>query len=89
MARDVIHPTFHHVTLKTTRLQRMIDFYAVVVDPAGNAADHAAALPSDALHAKAMSGGYAPQPPMAGDETAGFRAARANARLALSLEAVG
>ena len=24
----VIHPTFHHVNLKTTRLQEMIDFYA-------------------------------------------------------------
>jgi catechol-2,3-dioxygenase len=26
-----IHPNFHHVNLKTTRLQEMIDFYAVLV----------------------------------------------------------
>ena len=28
---DVIRPKFHHVNLKTTRLQEMIDFYAVLV----------------------------------------------------------
>ena len=27
----VIHPKFHHFNLKTTRLQEMIDFYAVLV----------------------------------------------------------
>ena len=27
----VIHPTFHHVNLKTTRLQEMIDFYRTLV----------------------------------------------------------
>lgn len=27
----VIHPTFHHLNLKTTRLQEMIDFYGVLV----------------------------------------------------------
>ena len=27
----VIHPKFHHVNLKTTRLQEMIDFYATLV----------------------------------------------------------
>jgi catechol 2,3-dioxygenase len=27
----VIHPTFHHVNLKTTRLQEMIDFYGKLV----------------------------------------------------------
>jgi catechol 2,3-dioxygenase len=27
----VIHPTFHHVNLKTTRLREMIDFYATLV----------------------------------------------------------
>jgi catechol-2,3-dioxygenase len=27
----VIHPTFHHVNLKTTRLQEMIDFYGTIV----------------------------------------------------------
>jgi len=27
----VIHPNFHHVNLKTTRLQAMIDFYATLV----------------------------------------------------------
>ena len=27
----VIHPPFHHVNLKTTRLQEMIDFYGAVV----------------------------------------------------------
>jgi catechol 2,3-dioxygenase len=31
MTGDVIHPTFHHVTLKTTRLHEMIDFYAILV----------------------------------------------------------
>ena len=28
---DVIHPKFHHVNLKTTRLQEMIDFYRELV----------------------------------------------------------
>lgn len=28
---QVIHPKFHHVNLKTTRLQEMIDWYAAVV----------------------------------------------------------
>ena len=27
----VIHPKFHHVNLKTTRLQEMIDFYRTLV----------------------------------------------------------
>ena len=27
----MIHPKFHHFNLKTTRLQEMIDFYAVLV----------------------------------------------------------
>ena len=27
----VIHPKFHHLNLKTTRLQEMIDFYATIV----------------------------------------------------------
>ena len=27
----VIHPKFHHVNLKTTRLQEMIDFYGTLV----------------------------------------------------------
>jgi catechol 2,3-dioxygenase-like lactoylglutathione lyase family enzyme len=31
MTGDVIHPTFHHVTLKTTRLREMIDFYVTLV----------------------------------------------------------
>ena len=31
MTGDMIHPTFHHVTLKTTRLQEMIDFYVTLV----------------------------------------------------------
>jgi catechol-2,3-dioxygenase len=31
MTGDVIQPTFHHVNLKTTRLQEMIDFYALLV----------------------------------------------------------
>jgi catechol 2,3-dioxygenase len=30
-ADRVIHPKFHHVNLKTTRLQEMIDWYSVVV----------------------------------------------------------
>jgi catechol 2,3-dioxygenase len=30
-ADAVIHPKFHHVNLKTTRLQEMLDWYAVVV----------------------------------------------------------
>jgi catechol-2,3-dioxygenase len=28
---SVIHPTFHHVNLKTARLQEMLDWYAVVI----------------------------------------------------------
>jgi catechol-2,3-dioxygenase len=31
MTDTVIHPTFHHVNLKTTRLQEMIDFYGALV----------------------------------------------------------
>jgi catechol 2,3-dioxygenase len=31
MTEQVIHPKFHHLNLKTTRLQEMIDFYAVLV----------------------------------------------------------
>jgi catechol-2,3-dioxygenase len=31
MTTAVIHPKFHHVNLKTTRLQEMIDFYSVLV----------------------------------------------------------
>jgi 2-polyprenyl-6-methoxyphenol hydroxylase-like FAD-dependent oxidoreductase/catechol 2,3-dioxygenase-like lactoylglutathione lyase family enzyme len=30
-ATTVIHPTFHHVNLKTTQLQEMIDFYGTLV----------------------------------------------------------
>jgi catechol 2,3-dioxygenase len=30
-AADVIQPTLHHVTFKTTRMQEMIDWYGVVV----------------------------------------------------------
>jgi catechol 2,3-dioxygenase-like lactoylglutathione lyase family enzyme len=68
---DLIQPKFHHVNLKTTRLQEMIDFYALlvgaeVVDPAAVAADHAAGATFEEIHSKAMSGGYAPaQAPVA------------------------
>ncbi|HLY48788.1 MAG TPA: VOC family protein [Solirubrobacteraceae bacterium] len=31
MTDIVVHPKFHHVNLKTTRLQEMIDFYRVLV----------------------------------------------------------
>lgn len=31
---QMIHPTFHHLNLKTTRLQEMIDWYALVVGSA-------------------------------------------------------
>jgi catechol-2,3-dioxygenase len=31
MTHAVIHPKFHHVNLKTTRLQEMIDFYCTLV----------------------------------------------------------
>jgi catechol-2,3-dioxygenase len=31
MTDTVIHPKFHHVNLKTTRLQEMVDFYATLV----------------------------------------------------------
>jgi catechol 2,3-dioxygenase len=30
-AKPVIHPKFHHVNLKTTRLQEMVDWYSTVV----------------------------------------------------------
>ena len=30
-ATTVIHPTFHHVNLKTTRLQGMIDYYCTLI----------------------------------------------------------
>ena len=84
MTNDVIHPRFHHVNLKTTRLPEMIDFCSVLVgaevihqdaagawlranpigqfvDPAAVAADHAAGASFEEIHAKAISGGYAPQ----------------------------
>jgi catechol-2,3-dioxygenase len=31
MAGNVIHPKFHHLNLKTTRLQKMIDYYSILV----------------------------------------------------------
>ncbi len=31
MSSEVIHPKFHHLNLKTTRLQEMIDYYSVLV----------------------------------------------------------
>ena len=31
MTDPVIHPKFHHVNLKTTRLEEMIDFYRELV----------------------------------------------------------
>ncbi len=31
MTDTVIHPTFHHVNLKTTRLKEMVDFYRTLV----------------------------------------------------------
>jgi catechol-2,3-dioxygenase len=31
MSADVFHPKFHHVNLKTTHLQEMLDWYATVV----------------------------------------------------------
>ena len=31
MSTDVIHPKFHHVNFKTTRLQEMIDWYSTLV----------------------------------------------------------
>ena len=31
MSTDVIHPKFHHVNFKTTRLQEMIDWYTTLV----------------------------------------------------------
>ena len=31
MSESVIHPRFHHLNLKTTRLQEMIDFYGTLV----------------------------------------------------------
>ncbi len=31
MSDDVIHPRFHHLNLKTTHLQEMIDYYSVLV----------------------------------------------------------
>jgi hypothetical protein len=32
---EMIKPTFHHVNLKTTRLQEMIDWYGVVIGATG------------------------------------------------------
>ena len=31
MPESLIHPRFHHLNLKTTRLQEMIDYYSVLV----------------------------------------------------------
>ena len=36
---DLIQPKFHHLNLKTTRLQEMIDWYGVVVGTEANHAD--------------------------------------------------
>ena len=38
----VIHPKFHHVNLKTTRLQEMIDWYSTLVG--------AEVVPNDVAH---------------------------------------
>ena len=31
MPESLIHPRFHHLNFKTTRLQEMIDYYSVLV----------------------------------------------------------
>jgi hypothetical protein len=36
MTSKINHPTLHHVTLKTTRLEEMIDWYATVVGSKAN-----------------------------------------------------
>ncbi len=47
----VIHPTFHHFNLKTTRLQEMIDWYATVVGAEVNFQDDVGAwLTNDAAN---------------------------------------
>ena len=47
----VIHPKFHHFNLKTTRLQEMIDFYAVLVGAEVNFQDDVGAwLSNDAAN---------------------------------------
>jgi catechol-2,3-dioxygenase len=47
----MIHPAFHHLNLKTTRLQEMIDWYALVVGSAVTFQDeHGAWLTNDAAN---------------------------------------
>ena len=47
----VIHPKFHHFNLKTTRLQEMIDFYAILVGAEVNFQDDVGAwLSNDAAN---------------------------------------
>ena len=47
----MIKPTFHHVNLKTTRLQEMIDWYGVVVGATVNLqSDNIAFISNDRTH---------------------------------------
>lgn len=51
MSTAVIHPTFHHLNLKTTRLQEMIDWYGTVVGCKVNHQDEVGAwLSNDAAN---------------------------------------
>src|SRR5512132_4525582 len=56
MSESVIHPTFHHFNLKTTRLQEMIDYYSVLVGAEVIFRDHVGAWLSndDANHRIAL-----------------------------------
>jgi catechol-2,3-dioxygenase len=47
----MIKPTFHHVNLKTTRLQEMIDWYGVVIGATVNLqSDNIAFISNDRSH---------------------------------------
>ena len=56
MSDPVIHPKFHHLNLKTTRLQEMIDWYSIVVGAEVNFQDAVGAWLSndDANHRIAL-----------------------------------
>jgi catechol-2,3-dioxygenase len=48
---EMIKPTFHHVNLKTTRLQEMIDWYGVVIGATVNLqSNYIAFISNDRTH---------------------------------------
>ena len=60
MTGDVIQPTFHHVSLKTARLQEMIDFSATLVGAEVIAYEYAGLAELNATYLRLMQAGIEP-----------------------------